>query len=169
MKKTFTILAFSLLPAFAIAAVDHSGHDMHGMHGHDMPTMSHATSTVGQPGDPANVSRTIDIIMDDHMRFTPSNIQVEAGETVRFFIKNVGQVPHEMVIGSIEELKAHAAEMLAAPGMEHEEPNMITLQPGKVGGLVWQFDQPGKVDFACLIPGHTEAGMVGTVEVIRDR
>ena len=134
-----------------------------------MPTMSHATSTVGLPCDPANVSRTIDIIMDDHMRFTPSNIQVEAGETVRFFIKNVGQVPHEMVIGSIEELKAHAAEMLAAPGMEHEEPNMITLQPGKVGGLVWQFDQPGKVDFACLIPGHTEAGMVGTVEVIRDR
>lgn len=166
MKKTFTILAFSLLPAFAIAAVDHSGHDMHG---HDMPTMSHATSTVGQPGDPANVSRTIDIIMDDHMRFTPSNIQVEAGETVRFFIKNVGQVPHEMVIGSIEELKAHAAEMLAAPGMEHEEPNMITLQSGKVGGLVWQFDQPGKVDFASLIPGHTEAGMVGTVEVIGDR
>lgn len=166
MKKTFTILAFSLLPAFAIAAVDHSGHDMHG---HDMPTMSHATSTVGQPGDPANVSRTIDIIMDDHMRFTPSNIQVEAGETVRFFIKNVGQVPHEMVIGSIEELKAHAAEMLAAPGMEDEEPNMITLQSGKVGGLVWQFDQPGKVDFACLIPGHTEAGMVGTVEVIGDR
>ena len=166
MKKTFTILALSLLPAFAIAAVDHSGHDMHG---HDMPTMSHATSTVGQPGDPANVSRTIDIIMDDHMRFTPSNIQVEAGETVRFFIKNVGQVPHEMVIGSIEELKAHAAEMLAAPGMEHEEPNMITLQSGKVGGLVWQFDQPGKVDFASLIPGHTEAGMVGTVEVIRDR
>ena len=166
MKKTFTILAFSLLPAFAIAAVDHSGHDMHG---HDMPTMSHATSTVGQPGDPANVSRTIDIVMDDHMRFTPSNIQVEAGDTVRFFIKNVGQVPHEMVIGSIEELKAHAAEMLAAPGMEHEEPNMITLQSGKVGGLVWQFDQPGKVDFACLIPGHTEAGMVGTVEVIGDR
>ncbi|MAK90105.1 MAG: hypothetical protein CMI13_02560 [Oleibacter sp.] len=166
MKKTFTILALSLLPAFAIAAVDHSGHDMHG---HDMPTMSHATSTVGQPGDPANVSRTIDIIMDDHMRFTPSNIQVEAGETVRFFIKNVGQVPHEMVIGSIEELKAHAAEMLAAPGMEHEEPNMITLQSGKVGGLVWQFDQPGKVDFASLIPGHTEAGMVGTVEVIGDR
>tara|TARA_Y100000296_G_scaffold16446_1_gene19222 strand:- start:3048 stop:3539 length:492 start_codon:yes stop_codon:yes gene_type:complete len=163
MKKTFTILAFSLLPAFAIAAVDHSRHDMHG---HDMSTMSHATSTVGQPGDPANVSRTIDIVMDDHMRFTPSNIQVEAGDTVRFFIKNVGQVPHEMVIGSIEELKAHSAEILAAPGMEHEEPNMITLQPGKVGGLVWQFDQPGMVDFACLIPGHTEAGMVGKVEVI---
>jgi uncharacterized cupredoxin-like copper-binding protein len=71
-----------------------------------------------------------------------------------------------MVIGSIEELKAHSAEILAAPGMEHEEPNMITLQPGKVGGLVWQFDQPGMVDFACLIPGHTEAGMVGKVEVI---
>lgn len=163
MKKTFTILAFSLLPAFAIAAVDHSGH---GMQGHDMSSMTQTASAVGQPGDPSNVSRTIEITMDDNMRFTPSNIQVEAGETVRFFIKNVGQLPHEMVIGSIEDLKAHATEMLAMPGMEHEEPNMITLQPGKVGGLVWQFDQPGMVDFACLIPGHTEAGMVGKVEVI---
>lgn len=42
---------------------------------------------------------------------------------------------------------------------------MITLDPGKIGGLVWQFDQAGTVDFACLIPGHMEAGMVGKVKV----
>lgn len=163
MKKTVSLLALSLLPFLAIAAPGHSGH---GMSAHDMTGMPHADSAVGQPGDPASVSRTIEIVMDDNMRFTPGDIQVEAGETVRFLISNVGQLPHEMVIGSMAELKAHAAEMLAAPGMEHEEPNMITLQPGEEGDLVWQFDQPGMVDFACLIPGHTEAGMVGKVEVI---
>src|SRR3546814_7662909 len=84
--------------------------------------------------------------MDDTMRFTPGDIQVRAGETVRFFIKNTGKIPHEMVIGSIADLKAHAAEMQKMPGMQHSEPNMITLDPGKIGGLVWQFDQAGTVD-----------------------
>jgi uncharacterized cupredoxin-like copper-binding protein len=99
------------------------------------------------------------------MRFTPRDIKVNAGETVRFFIKNTGKISHEMVIGSLADLKAHAAEMQKMPGMKHSEPNMITLAPGKIGGLVWQFDQAGTVDFACLIPGHMEAGMVGKVKV----
>ena len=41
----------------------------------------------------------------------------------------------------------------------------ITLKPGQRGGLVWQFGEAGTVDFACLIPGHLEAGMVGKVAV----
>jgi len=70
-----------------------------------------------------------------------------------------------MVIGSLADLKAHALEMQKMPGMQHVEPNMITLAPGKIGGLVWQLDKAGTVDFACLIPGHMEAGMVGKVKV----
>lgn len=168
MKKTLSILALSVLPTIAFAAGNHTGgHGMpaHGMADHDMSTMSKAPSPVGQPGDPAKVTRTIELTMDDTMRFTPSDIQVNAGETIRFFIKNTGKLPHEMVIGSLADLKAHAAEMQKMPGMEHAEPNMITLAPGKIGGLVWQFDQAGTVDFACLIPGHMEAGMVGKVKV----
>jgi uncharacterized cupredoxin-like copper-binding protein len=103
--------------------------------------------------------------MDDTMRFTPSQIRVEPGETVRFFIKNVGKIPHEMVIGSLAELKVHAEQMRKMPGMKHSEPNMITLGAGQRGGLVWQFDKAGTVDFACLIPGHMEAGMLGKVTV----
>ncbi|WP_342366251.1 cupredoxin family protein [Allopusillimonas ginsengisoli] len=99
------------------------------------------------------------------MRFTPSDIEVNAGGTVRFLIKNTGKIPHELVIGTIADLKAHAAEMQKMPGMQHAEPNMITLAAGKVGGLVWHFNQAGTVDFACLIPGHMEAGMVGKVKV----
>ncbi len=70
-----------------------------------------------------------------------------------------------MVIGSMTELKEHAEMMRNMPGMQHAEANMITLKPGQRGGLVWKFDQPGSVDFACLVPGHLEAGMVGKVTV----
>lgn len=168
MKKTLSILALSVLPSLALAAGNHSaghGAPAHGMPGHDMSTMSSASSPTGQPGDPAKVSRTIELIMDDTMRFTPGEIEVSAGETVRFFIKNTGKISHEMVIGSLADLKTHAAEMQKMPGMQHAEPNMITLGPGKIGGLVWRFDQAGTVDFACLVPGHMEAGMVGKVKV----
>ncbi len=168
MRKTLSILALSALPALALASGSHSGgHDTpaHGMPGHDMSTMSNAPSPAGQPGDPAKVTRTIELTMDDTMRFTPDEINVKAGETVRLFIKNVGKIPHEMVIGSIDELKAHAAEMQKMPDMKHAEPNMITLGPGQRGGLVWKFTQAGMVDFACLIPGHMEAGMVGKLKV----
>ncbi|HUG57314.1 MAG TPA: cupredoxin family protein [Candidimonas sp.] len=168
IKKTLAVLVLGAMPALVFAAGGHAGgHDMpaHGMPGHDMSTMSKASSPSGQPGDPAKVSRTIEVVMDDTMRFTPSNIEVKAGETVRFFVKNAGKIPHEMVIGSVAELKAHAAEMQKTPGMKHAEPNAITLDAGKRGGLVWQFDQAGTVDFACLLPGHFEAGMVGKVKV----
>jgi len=166
IKKTLSILVFSALPVVALAAGNHAGDvPAHGMPGHDMSTMSSAPSPTGQPGDPAKATRTIEVTMDDTMRFTPNEIAVKAGETVRFFIKNKGKIAHEMVIGSIADLKAHAAEMKKTPNMKHAQPNMITLGPGKIGGLVWQFDQPGTVDFACLVPGHLEAGMVGKVKV----
>lgn len=176
MKKTLSILILGALPAFALAAGDHSGaHQMSG--GHDMAQMQHGAHNMsgmadnmhdtgaGRPGDPAKVSRTIEVILDDTMRFTPNQIKVKAGETVRFFAKNAGKLPHEMVIGSMAELKEHAAMMRAQPTMKHGESNMVSLAPGQRGGIVWQFNKPGAVDFACLVPGHMEAGMVGKIEV----
>lgn len=166
MKKFVPILMLACAPALTFAAGEHSGgHSMggHSMGGHSMG--GHSMSSVGKPGDPAKVSRTIEVVMDDTMRFTPAQIDVKAGETIRFFIKNTGKLQHEMVIGSLADLKAHAEEMRKMPGMQHVEPNMITLNAGQRGGLVWTFDQAGTVDFACLIPGHMEAGMAGKVRV----
>ena len=163
MKKTLFIIALSMLSGLALAAGNHSHvHDatVHSAHGH------HAhISPAGQPGDASQVTRTIILDMNDTMRFTPDDIQVNVGETIRFTVKNNGKIPHEMVIGSIEELKAHAAQMQKMPNMQHEEPNAITLDPGKQGDLVWKFTQAGTIDFACLIPGHFEAGMIGKVKV----
>ena len=87
------------------------------------------------------------------------------GETVRFAVSNAGKIRHEMVIGSVDELQEHADMMRTNPAMQHAEANMITLAPGKQGDLVWQFDKPGTFDFACLVPGHLEAGMTGKIEV----
>lgn len=173
MSKLFLTLVLAALPVFAMASGDHAGghkkeaaHDMSNM-SHDMKDMSHGEheNALGKPGDPSKVSRVLEITMDDSMRFTPNAISVKAGETIRFFIKNGGQLTHEMVIGSMDELKEHAAMMRTMPGMKHAEPNMITLAAGQRGGIVWQFDKAGTVDFACLVPGHMEAGMTGKVLV----
>ncbi len=119
----------------------------------------------GKPGDPKRVSRTIQVLMNDTMNFTPAKIDAKRGETIRFVLRNAGQIKHEMVIGSMAELKEHAELMRKMPGMEHDDPNQMALDPGESGELVWQFTKAGAVDFACLQPGHFEAGMMGKVSV----
>ena len=119
----------------------------------------------GKPGEPTKVSRTIEIDMSDAMRFTPATITARKGETIRFVVKNSGKVKHEMVLGSIKELKEHAALMLKFPEMEHADPNQLSVDPGKTGEMIWQFTKAGAFDFACLQPGHFEAGMRGKVAV----
>ena len=124
-------------------------------------------TVIGKPGVAAKASRTITIEMSDNMRYTPSNIQVKQGETVRFIVKNVGQVKHELSLGTEKELLEHLEQMKKFPDMEHDEPNKVTLQPGKQGEIVWQFTKTGTVNFACLMPGHYEAGMRGSIKVGR--
>ena len=124
-------------------------------------------AALGEPGNPNKVSRTIEVEMSDAMRFSPANITVKRGETIKFVVKNTGKVKHEMVLGTLKELKEHAALMQKFPEMEHAEPNQASVEPGKTGELIWQFTKAGTFDFACLQPGHFEAGMVGKVAVSR--
>ena len=103
--------------------------------------------------------------MSDAMRFTPDVIEVKQGETVRFVVKNAGKQMHELVLGTKKEFDEHAAIMAKSPGMEHDEPGMTHVGPGKKGELVWHFNRAGGFDFACLIAGHYQAGMVGKIKV----
>lgn len=119
----------------------------------------------GKAGDPKKVTRTITFRMTDNMRFDPSHITVKRGETIRFVAVNKGKLMHEMVFGTPDELKAHAEQMKKFPDMEHDEPYMVHVAPGKTGEIVWQFTRPGVFDFACLIAGHYDAGMMGKVTV----
>jgi uncharacterized cupredoxin-like copper-binding protein len=103
--------------------------------------------------------------MDDTMRYQPSNISVKENETVRFIVENKGKIKHELTLGDPTALKEHAEKMLKFPNMQHNDPNMVALEAGKTGEIIWQFTKAGTVDFACLQPGHFEAGMRGAVVV----
>ena len=119
----------------------------------------------GRAADPAKAKRTIRVDMADTMRFTPSELTVNRGDTVRFFAKNSGKVMHEMVLGTMDELRAHAEMMRKHPGMEHDEPHMLHVAPGKTGQMGWRFTRAGTFYYGCLVPGHFEAGMVGKIHV----
>lgn len=141
-------------------------------HGHAAAGHAHGpgqghddASAIGIPGKSGKATRTVAVNMTDAMRFSPASIDVRQGETIRFKIRNSGQLKHEFVLGAASQLKEHYELMKKFPGMEHAEPNMVTLAPGKTGEVVWKFTQAGKVDFACLQPGHYEAGMKGAVNV----
>jgi uncharacterized cupredoxin-like copper-binding protein len=119
----------------------------------------------GIAGEAKAVTRTITLNMRDNMRFTPDHLEVKEGETVRLRVKNSGQLMHELVLGTPKELEAHSAMMLKNPGMEHDEPYMTHVAPDKRGEIVWTFNRAGEFEFACLIGGHYQAGMKGTIRV----
>ncbi|AKJ29428.1 cupredoxin domain-containing protein [Caldimonas brevitalea] len=159
-------LALMLATTGAWAGGNHAG----GHSGDQALKHAHAAGEKAQKdwgiaGDPKAVQRTIEIKMTDDMRFTPSQLRVRQGETVKFVIRNAGQLKHEMVIGTKRELDEHAASMAKFPEMEHEEPDEVHVDPGQTGELIWTFNRPGEFDFACLIAGHYQAGMVGKIKV----
>lgn len=119
----------------------------------------------GIAGDAKAVRRTIDVRMGDHMRFTPDRIEARLGETLRFRVHNAGKVMHEFVIGTKTENAKHAEWMVKFPNMEHDEPYMAHVSPGKTGEIIWTFNRSGTFEFACLIAGHYGAGMVGVIKV----
>jgi len=115
----------------------------------------------GREGDPKKAARTVRI----GMRFDPAELTIKRGETVRLVVRNHGKVLHEMVIGNMKELKEHAELMKKHPGMEHDEPYMAHVDPGKEQSITWQFTKAGEFYYGCLIPGHFEAGMIGKITV----
>lgn len=153
MKALITTLAL----AFAMAGVQ-----AHGDHAASAPAIvKKEQKPWGIVGERRTARRSVDIAMSDDMRFTPSRIEVRQGETLRLVIRNRGAMLHELVIGTSQELEAHAALMQKFPGMEHDEPYMAHVQPGQTGEIVWTFNRAGEFDFACLIAGHFQAGMRG--------
>lgn len=134
------------------------------------PTFAHEGHefAAGEPGNPKRTSKTILITMregDGKMLFSPSRIEVRKGEQIKFVLTNVGYLDHEFMIATPEENKKHAALMQKYPDMEHDDPNGKTVKTKQKGELIWRFTKPGTFEFACLIPGHYEAGMYGTIVV----
>ena len=158
--QTATLAALAVASAAALA---------HGDDKHAQPRTYDASkvepTAFGQEGDPKKVSRTVRVDMADSMRFTPSDVSVKKGTTVKFVVHNGGRLLHEMVLGTPQALAEHAALMKKFPTMEHADANMAHVKPGRTGEIVWQFTRLGEYQFACLQPGHFEAGMVGRIVV----
>lgn len=133
------------------------------------PGHSHGAETAyGKPGDSKKPARIVQIVMresDGRMLFLPDTLTARRGEQIRFQLRNNGEVDHEFVVGTVEENLKHMKEMEKNPDMEHDDPNAKRLKPKGTGEIVWQFTKAGKFDFSCLIPGHREAGMFGTITV----
>ena len=117
----------------------------------------------GHPGTADKVTRTIAVTASDDMKFSPPNMTVRQGETIRFVVKNIGKLVHEFSIGDLPTQRAHALMMKKNPDMKHDEdPTAVTLDPGETKELIWSFDKNPRspLVFACQIPGHYDAGMV---------
>jgi uncharacterized cupredoxin-like copper-binding protein len=157
-RKSISVAILAAVPVIALA---HSGHGS----GHKPAAISKEEHPFGRQGHPARAVRTIEVDMSDAMRFTPSEVRVKRGDTVKFVVRNSGKVLHEMVIGTEAELRKHAELMKKHPGMEHDEPYMAHVQPGKKETMAWTFTKAGTFMYGCLVPGHWEAGMKGTIVV----
>ncbi len=163
-------VAVALVWAMPVRAENdsHGGHMSHGGHDHGAHDHGSASFDAGEPGMAALVTRRIEVVAregDGKMSFEPKHIAVKKGETVEFTVRNDGLFEHEFVLGSAIENASHAALMEATPDMKHNEPNAVRLAPGSSAKLLWRFSKAGDFQFACLIPGHYEAGMKGAAVV----
>ena len=124
--------------------------------------------SAGEPGNPKKPARIVTVTMregDGKMLFIPDQIEIRKGEQIRFIIRNNGLLKHEFTLASVQDNDKHAELMKKYPDMEHDDPNAKSVEPGKTAEIVWRFSKAGKFEFACLIPGHREAGMHGFVNV----
>ncbi|MGL4261979.1 MAG: cupredoxin domain-containing protein [Afipia sp.] len=153
--------AFALMGTATISANAGSGEPGHS-HGHD------AGYSAGEPGDPKKPARIVQVVMresDGKMLFIPDRVEVRTNEQIKFVLKNNGDLEHEFVLASTEDNLKHAEVMKKNSDMEHDDPNAKRIDPKEGSELVWKFSKPGQFEFACLIPGHRESGMLGTVIV----
>ncbi|WP_148862192.1 cupredoxin domain-containing protein [Marinobacter fonticola] len=175
-KTAFVV--FSFVSTGVWAGASHDGHEGHSSAQAQMP--------IGQQGKAGEVTRTIEVDLFDNY-FEPEQIAVSAGETIRFKLNNEGALVHEFSLGTpaMHEASQDMMKMMVDHGviqggtlnrermamdmgnghtMAHDDPGSVLLAPGETAELVWQFGQPTTLEFACNVPGHYQAGMVGDVE-----
>jgi uncharacterized cupredoxin-like copper-binding protein len=129
---------------------------------------AHSEFSAGEPGDPKKPARIVQVTMnegDGKMMYVPDRLEIKRGEQIKFVLRNNGALDHEFILASTAENVKHAEEMKKNPEMEHDDPNAKRLTPKKTTEIVWKFTKAGQFEYGCLIPGHREAGMTGTIVV----
>ncbi len=124
----------------------------------------------GELGKAEITARPVEVIMQDRqgsLTFDPTTIQAKTGEQLRFIIVNAGEGDHEFFLGSSAEISEREKMMAQMPDMAVMEANAVRLKPGATRELLWRFSHPGEFEYACLLPGHREAGMTGKI-IVKD-
>jgi uncharacterized cupredoxin-like copper-binding protein len=161
IRSVVAASALALLPGLALAhdqGAAPAADAMAGMHHHE------DSFWFGHAGKPADAKRTIKLSAMD-IKFMPTEVAIQKGETVKFEIVNDGNLAHEFVLGDAAEQAEHDKEMAAMPGMKMDHVNGVSVEPGKTASLVWTFTKAGSLQYACHVPGHYAAGMVGQLTV----
>lgn len=162
MNYTNAIAAAAMAVSLSTLAWAGPGH--HEKKGHH----EDETYSAGEAGDPRKPARVVQVTMTEtngKMVFVPEKLDVKKGEQVKFVLRNNGELDHEFILATTAENLKHAEAMTKNPDMEHDDPNGKRLAPKKTGEILWKFSKAGEFEYACLIPGHREAGMVGKVVV----
>ncbi|MBN8975957.1 MAG: cupredoxin family protein [Rhizobiales bacterium] len=155
------LIPFSLAGFVLVAASANAGQTPAGHHGDE-------SYSAGEPGDSKTPARIVQVTMgeaDGKMLFTPSRIDVKKDEQIKFMLRNNGELDHEFILATTADNLKHAEAMKKNPDMEHDDPNGKRLAPKTSAEIVWKFTKAGEFEYSCLIPGHREAGMIGTVVV----
>ena len=162
LRKALMLSAFIALGALPVPAFAHNV-DGHG-DGH---------YEFGHPGTAKDVTRTVKIAASDY-QFTPTELTVSKGETVKFIVTNTSKHMHEFTVGDEDSQLEHRKSMAAMGDMhdmkgmdgEHAMPsNSVHVAPGKTGELIWTFEGTRDLLFACNFPGHADLGMEGKIKV----
>ena len=159
--KTFNRTGIALVATTLLSASAWAGADSFG-NGHDN------SFSAGEPGDPKKPARIVQVAMgeiDGKMMFIPAKVEAKEGEQVKFMLRNNGELDHEFILATTAENLKHAETMKKNPDMEHDDANGRRLAPKKTNEIVWKFSKAGEFEYSCLIPGHREAGMIGTIVV----
>ena len=159
-RSAIALAAAALLSANAWAGEGPAGHSH--SHGHG------ESFSAGEPGDPKKPSKIVQVTMGEwegKMLFAPARLEVQKGDQIKFVLRNNGELDHEFVLASTADNFKHAEAMQKSPEMAHEEPNGRQLAPKKTSEIVWKFTKAGEFEYSCLIRGHREAGMVGTIVI----
>ena len=142
---------------------------------------------IGSKGDENEVSRVIKVIMYDNY-YEPNLFQINAGETIKFEIENLGELVHEFNIANKMMHIKHQPEMekmveneiLFADSIDkdkmkkmakidksmgHSHSNSVLLEPKQKGNIIWKFDNAVNIEVACNVPGHYQVGMIAKVDI----
>ncbi|HEX7246855.1 MAG TPA: plastocyanin/azurin family copper-binding protein [Actinomycetota bacterium] len=134
------------------------------MNGGMAPSTGAMTAGVARPAKVDVADRIVRVETLDQLTFDPPVIDVLVGETVAFEVTNPGATVHEFMLAP-EAMRAHHGDQMGqSPGqMMTDQPFAVTLEPGETETIAMRFVGEGALEYGCHVPGHYEAGMVGTV------